>query len=573
MNITRASLCFGASTLVLSFGSPVHAEDDAMQQRLGPVAFLEWREIGPAEVGGRVSDIAIDDVLPSDSMLAHHDGVPFYSTVTVVAESPLNPNLLYTGSDDGRVMGTQDSGVTWLDLTENIRDLPSNTYVSRIVASNAEEGRVYATFDGHYSGDFAPYVYVSDNYGDRWRSITDGLPQTSVNVLTEHPDEGKLLFLGNEVGVFVSLDGGDRWDPLMNGLPTVPVADIRVHPDYDYLLIGTHGRGLWILNDIAPLKQLSSGSVIIGTPYLFRGGQTIQWRQRSIQDWTASDEFRLPNPRVGARIRYWIPEGFDMGSEESGEEPENQGGDEAADDDPQLKIKILTATGQDVRTIEGPATPGAHEVLWDFRMDPAYQPQENQGAGGRGGAYSIGARGPTVLPSVYQIQIDVGRTTMFGDLTVRQDPRIDVSRADLAARQAAMMSMYQLQAPVYHAGQALRRLNLQFSDVEQFLQETSAAESFSIELEGIEEELDDVARELHRLRPANTNQQIEASTTRPTEDQLQDVERAWRDIPEVIGRLNALILVRIPALYQKLNDERFPANPGEYLETPRRRGG
>ena len=519
------------------------------------------------------SQLPIMDVLPSDSMLARHDGVSFYSTVTVVAESPLNPNVLYTGSDDGRIMGTQDGGVTWLDLTENVRDLPSNTYVSRIVASNAEERRVYATFDGHYSGDFAPYVYVSDTYGDRWRSITDGLPQTSVNVLTEHPDEGNLLFLGNELGLFVSLDGGDRWDPLMNGLPTVPVDDIRVHPDYDDLLIGTHGRGLWILDDITPLEQLSSGSVMVGTPYFFRAGRAIQWRRRSIQDWTASAEFRLPNPRVGARIRYWIPEGFDMGGEESGDEPENQGGDEAADDDPQLEIKILTATGQKVRTIEGPATPGAHEVLWDFRMAPAYQPQGNQGGGGGGGADSIGARGPTVLPSVYQIQIDVGRTTMFGDRTVRQDPRIDVSRADLAARQAAMMSMYQLQAPVYHAGQAVRRLNLQLTDVERFLQETSAAESFSNELEGIEEELDDVDRELRRLRPADTNRQIEASTTRPTEDQLQDVERAWRDVPEVIGRLNALILVRIPALYRKLNDERFPANPGEHLETPRQRGG
>jgi photosystem II stability/assembly factor-like uncharacterized protein len=518
---------------------------------------LNWTQISPdLTFDIDRSQLPIMDVLPSDSMLARHDGVSFYSTVTVVAESPLNPNVLYTGSDDGRIMGTQDGGVTWLDLTETVRDLPSNTYVSRIVASNAEEGRVYAAFDRHYSGDFSPYVYVSDNYGDRWRSVTDGLPQTSVNVLAEHPDEGNLLFLGNEVGVFVSLDGGDRWDPLMNGLPTVPVDAIRIHPDYNDLLIGTHGRGLWILDDIAPLEQLSSGSVKVGTPHLFRGGQAIQWRRRSTRDWTASAEFRLPNPRVGARIRYWIPEGFDVDGEEPGE-------------DPQLEVKILTATGQDVRTIEGPATPGAYEVLWDFRMDPAYQPQGNEG----GGADRIGARGPTVLPSVYQIQIDVGRTTMFGDLTVRQDLRIDVSRANLAARQAAMMSMYQLQAPVYHAGQAVRRLNLQLSDVERFLQETSAAESFSNELEGIEEELDDVGRELRRLRPADMNRQIEASTTRPTEDQLQDVERAWRDIPEVIGRLNALILVRIPALYGKLNDKRFPANPGEYLETPRRRGG
>ena len=514
---------------------------------------LNWTQISPdLTFDIDRSQLPIMDVLPSDSMLARHDGVSFYSTVTVIAESPLNPNVLYTGSDDGRVMGTQDGGVTWLDLTEGVRDLPSNTYVSRIVASESEEGRVYATFDGHYSGDFAPYVYVSDNYGDRWRSITDGLPQTSVNVLAEHPDEGNLLFLGNEVGVFVSLDGGDRWDPLMNGLPTVPVDDIRVQPAYNDLLIGTHGRGIWVLDDIAPLEQLASGSVMAGTPYLFLGGQAIQWRQRSISEWTASAEFRLPNPRVAARIRYWIPEGFE---------------------DPQLDIKILTATGQDVRTIEGPATPGAHEVLWDFRMDLAYEPQGNRGGGGGGGAGDLGARGPTVLPSVYQIQIDVGRTTMFGDLTVRQDPRIDVSRADLAARQAAMMSMYELQAPVYHAGRAIERLELQLSDVEQFLRETAATESLGNELKGIKEELDDVDRELRRLGPAGRSRQIEASTTRPTEDQLQGVERAWRDIPEVIGRLNALILVRIPALHEKLNEERFPADPGEHLEIPRRRGG
>ena len=275
---------------------------------------LSWTQISPdLTYDIDRSQLPIMDVLPSDSMLSRHDGVTFYSTVTTLSESPLDPNVLYTGSDDGRVMGTRDGGATWLDLTDNLRRLPSNTYVSRLVASNTEEGRVYATFDGHYSGDFAPYVYVSDDFGERWRSITDGLPQTSVNVLIEYPDEGNLLFLGNEVGVFVSLDGGDRWDPLMNGLPTVPIDDIRVHPAYDDLLIGTHGRGIWVLDDIAPLEQLAGGSVMAGTPYLFRGGQATQWRQRNVQDWTASGQFRLPNPSVGALIRYWIPEGFDLG--------------------------------------------------------------------------------------------------------------------------------------------------------------------------------------------------------------------------------------------------------------------
>jgi photosystem II stability/assembly factor-like uncharacterized protein len=545
---------------------------------------LKWTQISPdLTFDIDRSELPIMDVLPSDSMLARHDGVSFYSTVTVVAESPLNANVLYTGSDDGRVMGTQDGGVTWVDLTGGVGGLPDHTYVSRIVASSSDEGRVYATFDGHYSGDFAPYVYVSDDYGNRWRSITDGLPRTSVNVLSEHPDQPNLLFLGNEVGIWVSLDGGELWRPLMNGLPTVPVDDIRFHPAAHDLLIGTHGRGIWVLDDIAPLEQLASGSILADTPYLFRGGQTVQWRRRSIQEWTASGEFRLPNPQVGARLRYWIPEGSNIAPEENQDELETRPrinvSDDASDEEPQLEIKILTATGRPIRTLEGPATPGAHEVLWDFRIDPAY---ELDGTQEENTADSRGARGPAVLPSVYQIQMVVGEITMFGDLTVRQDPRIDVSRADLAERQAALMSLYQLQGPVYHARQAVQELENQLSEVEKFLRETADTESLGRELQRIKQELAEVDRGLRgllarsggggRARAANISRQIEASTTRPTEDQLQDVERAWRDIPDLIGRLNALILVRIPTLLRELNDETIRADPLEHLEVPQRRG-
>jgi hypothetical protein len=260
-------------------------------------------------------------------------------------------------------------------------------------------------------------------------------------------------------------------------------------------------------------------------------------------------------------------------------EIERDVGDEAPDRVLQLEIKIFTAVGQQVRTIMGSAMPGAHEVWWDFRIDPAYEPLEEEQ---EVGADSISARGPTVLPGVYQIQVDVGQTTMLGDLTVRQDPRIEVSRSDLAARQAAMMAMYYLKASVYQAGQAVQGLNRQISDVETFLQKTGTTAFFGREVAGIKEELADVDRALRQLlartgeegnaRPARTGQQIEASTTRPTEDQLQDVERTWRDVPDVIGRLNALILIRIPALYQELDDDRIQADTGEHIEVPRRRG-
>ena len=178
-----------------------------------------------------------------------------------------------------------------------------------------------------------------------------------------------------------------------------------------------------------------------------------------------------------------------------------------------------------------------------------------------------------MLPGVYQIQIEVGETTMLGDLVVRLDPRIEVSREDLAARQAALMSVYQLQAPVYHAGQAIRRLRAQLADVDDLLNDAAdAPKALSEEVEAIEEELESIGDELNDLPVWQTRSAIEGSTTRPTEDQFQDIDRAWEDAPGIIERLNALISDRMPALNRRLDDEGIRADPGEAVEIPRRGG-
>ena len=522
-----------------------------------------WTQISPdLTFGMDRSQLPIMGALPSDSMLSRHDGVSYYGTLTTVGESPMNRDVLYTGSDDGRVMGTQDGGASWTDLTPNITGLPENTYASRLVASNTRESRVYATFDRHYSGDFAAYAYVSDDFGATWRPITAGLPHSSVNVLAEHPDQENLLFVGNEVGLYVSTDRGTSWEPLMNGLPTVPVDDIKIQPDHNDLIIGTHGRGIWVMDNISPLEELAGGSIEASDSYLFRVGQAVDWRTFRIQEWTASGEFRLPNPENGARIRYWLR--LEAATSADG------AGESAGSGDDHITIEIMTATGQGVRTLEGPSSPGAHEVTWDFRIDPAYEADEDEGGGGGGGGRG---EGPKVLPGVYQIQIEVGETTMLGDLVVRLDPRIEVSREDLAARQAALMSVYQLQAPVYHAGQAIRRLRAQLADVDDLLNDAAdAPKALSEEVEAIEEELESIGDELDDLPVWQTRSAIEGSTTRPTEDQFQDIDRAWEDAPGIIERLNALISDRMPALNRRLDDEGIRADPGEAVEILRRGG-
>ena len=539
---------------------------------------LTWSQISPdLTYDIDRSQLPIMGVLPTDSMISRHDGVSTYSTLTTVGESPTNPDVLYTGSDDGRVMGTQDGGVTWVDLTPGIEGVPANTYVSRLVASAVSEGRVYATFDGHYSGDFAAYVYVSDDFGASWRSITTGLPNSSVNILAEHPDQENLLFVGNEVGLYVSTDRGSNWSPLMNGLPTVPVDDVKIHPDQNDLIIGTHGRGIWVLDNIAPLEELAAGSVASGSPYLFRVGRAVDWRTFGIQEWTGSGEFRVPNPANGARIRYWIPERAMTADDDDGEDDDSGGDDDAAheesgnpdSDTATLAINITTATGQEVRSLEGPSTPGAHEVIWDFRLDPPYVTAADTGGGGGGGP----VRGPKVLPGVYQIQIEFGETTMLGDLVVRQDPRIEVSRPDLAARQAAIMSAYSLEGTAWKAGQAILRLRDQLGDVDDLLRDAeSPPDALSEEVAAIREELGDISDDLDRYSLRRTRSAMEASTTRPTEDQLQLVDKAWNETPAIIARLNAVISTRMTALNRSLDQANIRADPGEIVEIPIRGG-
>jgi photosystem II stability/assembly factor-like uncharacterized protein len=513
-----------------------------------------WEQISPdLTYDMDRATLPIMGVLPSEDMLSRNDGTRYYSTLTTIGESPLNRELIYTGSDDGRLMRTQDDGTSWTDLTPNFEDLPQNTYVSRVIASAVREDRVYATFDGHYSGDFAAYVYRSDDYGATWTRITAGLPHSSVNIIAEHPDAEDLLFVGNEVGLYVSTDRGAQWTAFMNGLPVVPVDDIKIHPEENDLVLGTHGRGIWVMDDIGPLEEVARTPQLMSAPHLFGVGRVVDWRNWRYQEWTGRAEFRLPNPSNSVSIRYWIPESM------------------TTDSDTILDISITTATGRAVRTLKGPATPGAHQIEWDFRIDPPYVAQ--RGNRGGGGFFGSGAQGPKVMPAVYQIQIELGGTTMIGDLIVALDPRIPLDRAVLRERQNALMAVYRLQKPEYQARQALERIAEQMKSVKDLIK--SAAEvpgEINDEIGAIEEVGEAIMGDLNDLGVNRARFMIEGSTTAPTEDQLLAIDRMWEDAPGVIERVNELVTVRIPALYSMLDNAGVRADPGKAIEIPRRGG-
>ena len=466
-------------------------------------------------------------------------------------------------------------GASWTDVTGNIPGLPEHTYVSRVVASAHDHATVYATFDGHRNNDFAAHVYVSTNYGESWRRIVDGLPATSVNVIAEHQRTAGLLFVGNEVGVFFSVEGGERWTALDNGLPPVPVDDIKIHPRENDLVLGTHGRGIYIMENIAPLEGLTA-EVLAASAHLFPVRRATLYNPYTPQGWTPG-VYVSPNPAAGALVRYYLGENLPAAAAmaESSEANGDGGEDGTAAASGQVKITILDGGGESVRELTGPGAAGIQQVRWDLRIEPPYTPSgppQQFGGGFQGGQ----ARGPRVLPGTYTVAMEAAGQSQEEELVVRLDPRVEMSRADLEARQAALMSAYDLARPVYEAGQATRRVTTQLMEVSALLREREEApEALNEEVSALLEEARELGREVNQAaagaRGANA---MESSSTRPTADQLWQLDQAWEKVPPLIERLNEIVADEMPALYRQLDEQGIRPDPGEAVTMPvRRRGG
>ena len=198
-------------------------------------------------------------------------GAENHGTIITISESPLDQGTLWTGTDDGNVQVTQDGGMTWLDVTDNV-SMPLNTWISRVEASHFDPGTAYVAGDGHRAADFQPYIFKTTDYGTTWTQITDGIPDgQAVYVVKEDPRNPNLLFAGTEFGMFYTINGGASWNPLQRNLPVVAVHDIVVHPRENDLVIGTHGRGIWIMDDIWMLQQANE-EVLASDGHLFDNG-------------------------------------------------------------------------------------------------------------------------------------------------------------------------------------------------------------------------------------------------------------------------------------------------------------
>jgi len=347
-------------------------------------------------------------------MASKHDGAAAYSNIVTIAESPVMPGVLWVGTNDGNVQVSRDGGNTWENVAGNVQGVPKETHVSRVEASHFDAGTCYVTFDGHRTDDHKPYIFVTTDYGRTWKSIASNLPAGNLNVIREDPRNANLLYLGTEYAFYVSLNKGGEWKPFMTGLPTVRIDDILVHPRDNDLIVGTHGRSIWIIDDITPLQQLSE-KVTSADATLFQPRAAIAWVNDShVAQIGGQKNFRGENPDRGTSISYYL---------------------KTAPAD--VKVTIADLTGRVVRTFnactekqaENCATKdaGLNRIQWTLSGDPPQLTAEQQqalagrgfGGGGRGRG---GMAGPAIGPGTYVVKLTIGGKDYTARVVVEPDP-------------------------------------------------------------------------------------------------------------------------------------------------------
>ncbi len=321
------------------------------------------------------------EVISPDLTTAHPErirgNVP-YCTITTIAESPLDRNQLLVGTDDGNLQWSRDGGANWVNMVERLPFRPAEWWCSRVVLSHHDAKVAYATFTGYREDDFRPFVFKTIDGGESWTSIANGLPAAPVNVLCEDARNANLLFIGTDFGVFLSLDAGQHWTEMKEGLTRASVHDMVIHRRDRDLVVGTHGRGIFIFDDISPLQQWDA--TVWETPVtLFEPRTAVIYQSglREIADLSGNRRFTAENPPAGARVWYYVS--ADLAR------------------DLKLQLTIQDLKGNTIESVELPNKPGlnAHTVSII-----------GEGGGARGGRGGGAQNRPQGLrPGTYLIEL------------------------------------------------------------------------------------------------------------------------------------------------------------------------
>jgi photosystem II stability/assembly factor-like uncharacterized protein len=442
-----------------------------------------------------------------------------HTTIYTISESPQNPAVVWVGTDDGNLQLTRDGGGTWTNVVSAVPGLPANTWVSHVEASRYDEATAYATFDGHATGDMATYVYRTRDFGTTWESLVMEALEGYAHVLREDLENRDLLFLGTEQGLFISVDGGQAWARYETDFPDVAVRDLVIHPREQDLIIATHGRGIWILDDITPLRALTP-AVLESELAILPTRPAVMTLSNSVQEYPGNDEFVGRNPPEAASIVYYQSRRHVFGD---------------------LRVEILDADGNVITTVPGGKLRGMNRVDWPMRLPMPKLPASTQLVP----AFS----GPRVEEGTYAFRIIKGSKTYEGTLELIPDPRGAHSAEERRLQQRTALELYHMLEHLAYLVESATDLRDQARRVAD-----STSGGTAKRLNDLAEELDAYRKGLvatsdagwlsgdEKLREdlGNLFASVNGYDGRPTESELQRLAILRRQLDEAEAQFHAL---------------------------------
>lgn len=414
-----------------------------------------WNSLGDLTTGTDRRTLVIMDQAADSFVLSLDDGIPYWPTLTAVAESEFTPGVLYAGTDDGQVQVSTNDGESWSLVTAAMPGVPEMMWVNQVHSSKSVDGRVYVAANNYRNDDYENYLWMSNDNGRSWSSIVGDLPaERVVRVVREDPRNPDVLYLGTEFGAFWSWNQGRNWVELKGNLPTVPVNDLVIHPRDNDLVLATHARGIWILDQVNALQEFTP-EIASSSGHLFSVEPAEQIRYRNEKAHTGNMIFEGENPPRGAILDFWAGRGMSS-----------------------AEFSVANAAGQTVASFEvDEVSEGMNRTIWNLRhseVDGFGDPNSN---------------GPWVVPGTYTVTMTAAGGSWSQSVEVREDPRLE---HDAATRRAWTETL----ATIWDASGDVRALR---AEVDAYADRLDADEDpLSVDA-GLERDLRDMARQAQEL--------------------------------------------------------------------------
>jgi photosystem II stability/assembly factor-like uncharacterized protein len=458
-----------------------------------------------------------------------------HCTIYTIAESPLDKNIVWAGTDDGNLQLTTNGGASWANLIQNIPGLPQATWCSSVCPDRFDKGTAFVTFDGHRTGDMKPYVFKTSDYGKTWSSLADTSLKIYCHVIRQDPVNKNLLFLGTEFGLYLSIDAGRSWCRFKGNIPKVPVMDMVININTNDLILATHGRGIMIIDDLTPIRQLTPELLNADLAFLDTRPFEIGFLG-SEQRMEGDDEFSGDNPPNNITITYYMKKRHVFGD---------------------MSMEILNQNDSLIKTIPAGKRKGINRVAWEMQMDPPKVPSSVQLLG-------QAMTGPSYPPGIYKIKILKGDKTYEGNVNVIWDPNSKHSAADRDLRHKTIMGAYSMLENLAFIDRQIRDIRDKSLEKAKLSKKKSAVKELNV--------LADTMETWHKNITATREGQVSGEERlrerlgeiygglmnyqgKPTDSQIERLGYLGKEVGDYADRVKNIIRVKLEEINKELEKE------------------